>query len=433
MSPSALDTVLNGAPWDGVLSPVAAEAMLRREFPEVPQWLCWKTERDPAKFALKAFTGEGNQNDGRIGKWRWERVPCSYCNTGLWGGDTRRKRAGIGWLGMIRVWNTQDPEFLLFSYLNGDRAEPVPFDMFASTSDLNLLRRFADDIRRLSTARLRNKLRINVYKGSDIHIDAEETEPILLPESVHSDIVNQATTFFRQADLYRQLAAPYRRGFLFAGPPGNGKSMMIHSLVRRCWKAFRAEAHFMNIRPDTDCDDLAMFLNWGKADSPRVLILEEIDSLACETQVTRAALLSLLDKLDSKHGVLLVATSNNPEKIDPALIHRPSRFDRVWNFDLPEEPLRAAYLERAFPAISARLVEDLARRTGGWSFAYLKELRITAAVIAAGRGTAEVTVPMIQEAHDLLSAQFNSGQQAHAFRPRRKGVSGFGNRLTPAA
>lgn len=201
-------------------------------------------------------TGGSASGDGR--------VPCSYCNTGLWGGDTRRKRAGIGWLGMIRVWNTQDPEFLLFSYLNGDRAEPVPFDMFASTSDLNLLCWFADDIRRLSTARLRNKLRINVYKGSDIHIDAEETEPILLPESVHSDIVNQATTFFRQADLYRQLAAPYRRGFLFAGPPGNGKSMMIHSLVRRCWKAFRAEAHFMNIRPDTDCDDLAMFLNWER-------------------------------------------------------------------------------------------------------------------------------------------------------------------------
>ncbi|MCE9614862.1 MAG: AAA family ATPase [Lentisphaerae bacterium] len=425
--------VPNNVKADGVLSPVAVESLLKKEFPQVAQWLCWKSEKDPAKFALKCFTGEGNRSSGRIGVWRWERVPCSYCNTGLWGGDTRRQQIGTGWLGMIRVSNTAGQEFLLFSYLNDDKMDPVPYDFFASTGDLKLLRRFADDVRRLTVKRERSKVRINVYKGADIQLDAREMEPVLLPDAVHADIVSQATTFFRHARLYQDLGAPYRRGFPFAGPPGTGKSMMIHSLVRRCWKAYRAEPYFMNIRPDTDCDDLSMFFNWGSSSGPRVLILEEIDSLACETRVTRAALLSQLDKLDSKRGVLLIATSNNPEKIDPALIHRPSRFDRVWHFDVPDAGLRTVYLKRAFPTVTASVLEELVRLTGGWSFAYLKELRMTSAVIAAGNGGAEVTSAMALEAHRLLQSQFDASQQSHAYRSKRKGVAGFGDRLSPAA
>jgi len=110
--------------------------------------------------------------------------------------------------------------------------------------------------------------------------------------------------------------------------------------------------------------------------------LEDLDSLTRESRITRSALLQELDGLTSKEGMLIIGTTTNPDEIDPALTHRPSRFDRVWHFPIPSTQLRLEYLTGELNGLSPDVVQEITRLTAGWSFAYLKELRTTASILA---------------------------------------------------
>jgi SpoVK/Ycf46/Vps4 family AAA+-type ATPase len=90
-------------------------------------------------------------------------------------------------------------------------------------------------------------------------------------------------------------------------------------------------------------------------------------------------LLNLLDGLKVLNGVLVIATCNEPDKLDPALIHRPSRFDRVWRFELPKYDQRLALLrKRGREFFSNSALETAARRSDGFSMAYVQEIVVSA-------------------------------------------------------
>ena len=94
-------------------------------------------------------------------------------------------------------------------------------------------------------------------------------------------------------------------------------------------------------------------------------------------------------------------------------MHRPSRFDRVWIFEVPDEKLRLEYFQSAFPDMGDGIVENLARRTNGWSFAYINELRTTAAILSMQAGEPEIMPSAVESAFALLTAQFKSGKKNH--------------------
>jgi SpoVK/Ycf46/Vps4 family AAA+-type ATPase len=124
-------------------------------------------------------------------------------------------------------------------------------------------------------------------------------------------------------------------------------------------------------------------------------------------------LLNELDGLSSKSGILVIGTTNHPEQIDSALVHRPSRFDRVWHFPLPDLKMRLNYLKGAFPDINQSVVQIIAEETDDWSFAYLNELRTTAAILCMGRQNDCLHEQDVENAHDLLAAQFEAGRKNH--------------------
>ena len=167
------------------------------------------------------------------------------------------------------------------------------------------------------------------------------------------------------------------------------------------------------IRRDTTASDVAMLLEYAASQAPSLAILEDLDSLTKECNIPRAALLAQLDGLVTTQGVLIIGTTNHPGEVDPALVHRPSRFDRVWHFPLPDLDLRLSYLSRAFEALDSAAVESMARRTDGWSFAYLNELRATAGILAINQQAESLTEPLAEEAWELLSAQFDAGRKNH--------------------
>ena len=146
---------------------------------------------------------------------------------------------------------------------------------------------------------------------------------------------------------------------------------------------------------------------------PTLVLLEDMDSLTKECRLTRSALLQHLDGLDGAEGQLVIGTTNNPGDIDPALIHRPSRFDRVWHINLPDRALRLRYLTIAFPDLADETLKEMADYTVDWSFAYLNELRATASIMALNQKATQITVDMVEAAFDVLEAQFRAGRKNH--------------------
>jgi SpoVK/Ycf46/Vps4 family AAA+-type ATPase len=86
---------------------------------------------------------------------------------------------------------------------------------------------------------------------------------------------------------------------------------------------------------------------------------------------------------------MVIATANDPGKLDPALLHRPSRFDRVWTFPLPDEAHRLALLQKRGDAFFSEVaLKEAAKRSGGFSMAYVQEIILNALLDAAHCGEA---------------------------------------------
>src|SRR5438132_8706653 len=112
--------------------------------------------------------------------------------------------------------------------------------------------------------------------------------------------------------------------------------------------------------------------------APCILVLEDLESQL--TPQNRSFFLNELDGFAANIGIVTLATTNHPERLDPAILERPSRFDRKYPFGLPEQAERKAYIALWNEALKPTLrlskeeMEKITAATEGFSFAYLKEL-----------------------------------------------------------
>jgi SpoVK/Ycf46/Vps4 family AAA+-type ATPase len=112
--------------------------------------------------------------------------------------------------------------------------------------------------------------------------------------------------------------------------------------------------------------------------TPSLVVLEDLDSMIDDK--SRAFFLNELDGFETNAGVVVLATTNHPDRLDPALLDRPSRFDRKYYFNLPAKAERSAYIAtwnnelQPELRLSDRVAAEVARQTEGFSFAYMKEL-----------------------------------------------------------
>ena len=390
-------------------TPIEAVEFMRTEFPNASQWTCWAPPYLMARL-LSVMVGKGYQPSGTIGSWRWSRVPCSYPKLAFWDGQNTASDRSDDWIGALKIDGPKGETFLLFSFLNSKGV--IGEWYLASTHDAALLDCFAQAVREHFHPSAR--VTIEVHGGPDIILSTTADETIFLPDRLREDVEQQVYSFFENSEKYRQLRLRYRRGYLFVGPPGNGKTMLLRHLVRQCHRRYRAAALMLTIARRTNDDDVTMLFAEAVRKAPALVILEDVDSLTSECHVARAHLLAQLDGPDHKEGLLVIGTTNNPEQIDPALVHRPSRFDRVWQFPLPDQAMRQRYLQWACPGLDADALAAIANRTDDWSYAFLNELRTTAAILAMGRNAPEPTAEDFSAAFALLLLQFQAGRHNHA-------------------
>lgn len=247
---------------------------------------------------------------------------------------------------------------------------------FVATKSLAVFRDLLLVLNRYGRARRKGKREeIDIVNGANIAILPISWDEVILPANMVRDIKTNVEGFFAGQERYAHLGLPHRRGFLFAGPPGCGKTFTLKAL------ASNTPVKFISVQGTADVNDamLCRALELAEDCTPAVVLLEDLDRMVQAEGVSLSHFLNLLDGFKALNGVLVIATCNEPDKLDPALIHRPSRFDRVWRFDLPKYEQRLELLRRkGGPYFSASALETVARRSEGFSMAYVQEVVVNA-------------------------------------------------------
>ena len=119
--------------------------------------------------------------------------------------------------------------------------------------------------------------------------------------------------------------------------------------------------------------DVIKYLDNVLKDKPRILILEDIDGIE---SYNRSVLLNFLDGVESLENTLIIATTNFPERLDIGLVDRPSRFDRFYEVEVPNDESRVKLLHLYFPDLKGEELDEAVKDTKGFSGAYFKELFI---------------------------------------------------------
>lgn len=276
---------------------------------------------------------------------------------------------------------------------------------------LIMLRRIGGVGSPMSFSRSRGKL----HGQEELSISFEDAAGI--DEAVEE--VREVVDFLKNSEKYQALGGRIPKGVLLVGPPGTGKTLLAKAI------AGEAGVPFFSL---SGSDFVEMFVGVGAARvrdmfqqavsrAPCIIFIDELDALGKsrsgsvvgghdEREQTLNALLVEMDGFDSNNGVIVIAATNRPETLDPALL-RPGRFDRQVLVDRPDVSGREAILK--VHVRSVRLADDvdlkhIASITSGFVGADLANLVNEAALLAARGGKSAVSTEEFDEAVERVTA-----------------------------
>jgi cell division protease FtsH len=229
--------------------------------------------------------------------------------------------------------------------------------------------------------------------------------------------VQEIIDFLKDPKRFQKLGGRIPKGVLLMGPPGTGKTLMAKAIAGEAGVPFFniSGSDFVEMFVGVGASRVRDMFEQGKRNAPCIIFIDEIDAVGRsrfsgvggghdEREQTLNALLVEMDGFDTQEGVIIIAATNRPDVLDPAL-QRPGRFDRQIVIDLPTLDGREAILNihargiKLSPSVDLRRI---ARGTPGFSGADLANLMNEAALLAARSSKEGVDLSDLEEARDKV-------------------------------
>jgi cell division protease FtsH len=227
--------------------------------------------------------------------------------------------------------------------------------------------------------------------------------------------LQEIVEFLKNAKKFQALGAKIPKGVLLLGPPGSGKTLLARAIAGEAGVPFFhiSGSDFVEMFVGVGASRVRDLFDTAKQNRPALIFIDEIDAVGRqrgagwggghdEREQTLNQLLVEMDGFDPNAGVILIAATNRPDVLDPALL-RPGRFDRRVVVDAPDQNGRKSILSvhtRGKPIADDVSLENLARRTPGFSGADLANLVNEAALLAARREKTRVEMIDFEDAID---------------------------------
>jgi transitional endoplasmic reticulum ATPase len=241
-------------------------------------------------------------------------------------------------------------------------------------------------------------------KSAELYNSVQKAEwsNVILDEDMKKALIADVTNFFDGQQTYSDLKVPWKRGVIYYGPPGNGKTIsikaMMHTLYKRGVetgdKRLTVPTLYVRTLASYGGPEYSLRMIFGKArqEAPCYLVFEDLDSIVNDN--VRSYFLNEVDGLSSNDGIMMVGSTNHLDRLDPGISKRPSRFDRKYFFPNPDFDQRVQYAQFwqhklesnkdvAFPDA---LCSKIAEITDDFSFAYMQEAFVASLLAIAVRG-----------------------------------------------
>ncbi|MEK7566873.1 MAG: ATP-dependent zinc metalloprotease FtsH, partial [Patescibacteria group bacterium] len=250
--------------------------------------------------------------------------------------------------------------------------------------------------------------------------------------------LREIVEFLRTPKKFLSIGARIPKGVLLMGPPGAGKTLLARAVAGEAGVPFfhMSAAEFVEMLVGVGASRVRDLFKMAKKAAPAIIFIDEIDAVGRhrgaglggghdEREQTLNQILVELDGFEPHESVIVMAATNRPDVLDPALL-RPGRFDRRVVLDLPDIKAREAILKihaKGKPLVKEVELRRVAERTPGFSGADLQNLMNEGAILAARKNEKQITQ------HDLLisieKVMLGPERKSHILSPKEKKISAY--------
>jgi cell division protease FtsH len=248
----------------------------------------------------------------------------------------------------------------------------------------------------------------------------------------------EVVEFLKSREKFQRLGARIPKGLLLIGPPGTGKTLLARAIAGEAGVPFFSisGSEFVEMFVGVGASRVRDLFDQAKRNTPCIIFIDEIDAVGRhrgaglggghdEREQTLNQILTEMDGFDTNTSVIVLAATNRPDILDPALL-RPGRFDRRVILDRPDIIGRTAILKvhsNGKPLAESVNLEILARQTAGFSGADLANLVNEAAILAARRGKTTIDIQEFAESIDRVIA--GPERKSRRISPKEKEITAY--------